>query len=138
MNVTLFATVLLTALVAAVPGRADDSFALGRASIVALGPEGGDTFGLEHIDKDQVVVLLQPRGEDCTLRFPLSVGETLRLRSGPGGSAEDLVCEASLLSIDTKARTQFSAKCSMQAASNERKCPPQSQEASTPLPGLHK
>jgi hypothetical protein len=134
MNVTLSATVVLAALAFAGPGRAAENFVVDRSSVVAFGTEGGDTFGLERVFKNRVFVLFQPRGEDCTLRFPLNVGETLRLRAGSDGTDKDLVCEASLLSIDKKSHTTFSARCSTEPASHDKKCPRQSTEASTPLP----
>lgn len=136
MKLALLASAVLMAVaVAATPGHADESFVVSPRSVVALGAEGGDTFGLERISRNGVVVLLQPRGEDCTLRFPLTVGESLLLRAGKPSGDEDLVCEASLLSVTRGAKTEFSARCSMQPASVEKKCPPSAIEASRLDPG---
>lgn len=102
--------------------RADNLIAVTTSSAVSFGAEGGDTFGLEEVSSRNVMVLLSPRGEDCTLRFPLEIGESLLLRSGPGQGAQ-IVCEAALVSIEPGSRAQFSYACNDQTVSNEPKCP---------------
>ncbi len=63
--------------------KADDTFAVTRTSIVSLGAQGGDTFSFERISPQtrEVVVLLRPKGENCTFRFPVGIGEYVLLRT---------------------------------------------------------
>jgi hypothetical protein len=74
------------------------------------------------------VVLLRPKGEDCTFRFPLSVGRSVQLRS-EDASGQSLLCWATLRSITDGKRAQFGADCKAQPRSDERKCPPEGDAA---------
>ena len=106
-------------------GHTDETSTLTPNSVAAFGTMGGDTFGIERISKDSVVVLVRPSGEDCTLRFPINIGESLSLRA----DGQSMLCQASLVSTDQDKKAQFSARCTPQISSNERKCPPQSSSA---------
>lgn len=103
-------------------GYAGETFTVTPSKVVSFGT-GGDTFGLDRVSEDTVLVLVRPRGEDCTLRFPLRVGESLFLRT-VGGGGQSLLCEASLVSVVDATSARFSARCRRQATSTDRKCPP--------------
>jgi hypothetical protein len=94
----LLSLVLVVALTCAC--QADDTFAVTRTSIVSLGAEGGDTFSFERISPEtrEVVVLLRPKGENCTFRFPVGIGEHVLLRT-TDNLGESLLCRASLVSV---------------------------------------
>jgi hypothetical protein len=110
--------------------RADETFSVAPEQAVTIGGGTGDTFGVESLSqKDrQAVVLLRPKGEDCTFRFPLSVGRSVQLRS-EDVSGQSLLCRATLRSIGDDKRAQFAADCKPQPRSNERKCPPEGDAA---------
>jgi hypothetical protein len=111
--------------------QADDTFAVTRTSIVSLGAEGGDTFSFERISPEsrEVVVLLRPKGENCTFRFPVGIGENVLLHT-TNNLGEFLLCRASLVSVLDDGTARFSAECVPQPPSNERKCPPPPNSAS--------
>jgi hypothetical protein len=125
----LLSLVLVVALTCAC--QADDTFAVTRTSIVSLGAEGGDTFSFERISPEtrEVVVLLRPKGENCTFRFPVGIGEHVLLRT-TDNLGESLLCRASLVSVIDDGTARFSAECTPHAPSNERKCPPPPNSAS--------
>jgi hypothetical protein len=112
--------------------QAKDTFAVTRTSIVSLGAEGGDTFSFERISPEtrEVVVLLRPKGENCTFRFPVGIGEYVLLRT-TDNLGESLLCRASLVSVLDNGTARFSAECTEHAPSNERKCPPPPSSASS-------
>jgi hypothetical protein len=111
--------------------QADDTFAVTRTSIVSLGAEGGDSFSFERISPEtrEVVVLLRPKGENCTFRFPVGIGEHVLLRT-TDNLGEPLLCRASLVSVIDDGTARFSAECTSQAPSNQRECPPGPNSAS--------
>ena len=111
--------------------QADDTFAVTRTSIVSLGAEGGDSFSFERISPEtrEVVVLLRPKGENCTFRFPVGIGEHVLLRT-TDNLGEPLLCRASLVSVIDDGTARFSAECTPQASSNQRECPPPPNSAS--------
>ena len=124
MNYAFLLSLVLVVLLTCVC-RADDTFLVTGTSIVSLGAEGGDTFSFERISSEsrEVVVLLRPKGENCTFRFPVSIGESVMLRT-MNNLGEPLLCRASLVSVKSDGTARFSADCTPHAASNERKCPP--------------
>ena len=95
--------------------RADELLTVTPASVVAFGRDGGDTFGLQRLSRDTVIVLVRPRGEVCTLRFPLNVGESLLLRA-TASDGQPLVCKASLVSVVEGSSAEFSYRCSIEAS----------------------
>src|ERR1700730_12592022 len=109
------------------PAHADDT--------VTIGDGDGDSFMLERIspNDNSVVVLLRPKGEDCTFRFAVDVGRSVQLRiDSPLGPS--FLCEATLRPIvDTKS-VQFRAACAERPASAERRCPPGSGTAAATTP----
>jgi hypothetical protein len=76
----------------------------------------------------QAVVLLRPKGEDCTFRFPLAVCRSVQLRS-LDASGQSLLCSATLRSIVDDKRALFGADCTAQPRSDELKCPPEGDAA---------
>ena len=109
---------------------ADETFSVAPEQAVTIGGGAGDTFGVESLSqKDRMaVVLLRPKGEDCTFRFPLSVGRSVQLRS-EDASGQSLLCSATLRSISDDKRALFGADCTPQPRSKERKCPPEGDAA---------
>jgi hypothetical protein len=133
------ALTLCTVLAVAMPCalRAEGTFPVTRSSVISFGEGGGDAFGLDGISRDDatVLVLIQPQGESCTLRFPIRIGEVLKLRASDA-KGHPLVCEASLVSITDEATARFSSRCSEQAARDtEPKCPSEPTSASATGPG---
>ena len=125
MNHALLLSLVPLALTLTCACQAEDTFAVTRTSIVSLGAEGGDTFSFERISPEsrEVVVLLRPKGENCTFRFPVGIGESVLLRT-TDNLGESLLCRASLVSVIDDGTARFSAECTPHAPSNERKCPP--------------
>ena len=79
---------------------------------VTIGDGNGDSFMLERIspNDNSVVVLLRPKGEDCTFRFPVDVGRSVQLRiDSPLG--QSFLCQATLRPIVDSQSVQFSAAC---------------------------
>ena len=132
MNHALLLALVVLAFALPCAGQADDTFAVTRTSIVSLGAEGGDTFSFERISPEtrEVVVLVRPKGENCTFRFSVHIGESVLLRT-TDNLGESLLCRASLVSVVDDGTARFSAECTPHAPSNERKCPPPPNSAST-------
>ena len=105
---------------------ADETFSVAPEQAVTIGGGEGDTFGVESLSqKDRMaVLLLRPKGEDCTFRFPLFIGRSVQLRS-EDASGQSLLCRATLRSIIDDKRAQFAADCTPQPRPTERKCPPE-------------
>jgi hypothetical protein len=123
MNRALLGYWVFLATLFASAGYADDTFTVTRSTVVSFGRQGGDTFGVDRISQDTAFVLIRPRGESCTLRFPLGVGERLFLRT-VDGDGQPVVCEASLVALVDDTAARFSARCRRQITSTDRKCPP--------------
>jgi len=102
---------------------ADETLAVSTESVVEFGSQGGDSFTLERVSHNGVVALLNPHGEDCTLRFPINTGESMLVSAGMT-DGQQLVCTVSLDSIVDSSTAIFSYRCSSQSPSKERKCPP--------------
>jgi hypothetical protein len=117
--IPLFAVLLLT------PANAEDTFTVLPQQAVTIGEGKGDSFIVERISPKEhtVVVLLRPKGEDCTFRFAVDVGRSVQLRiDSPVG--QSFLCQATLRPIVNSQSVQFSAACAERPASQERKCPP--------------
>ena len=97
------------------------AFLVSPSQVVTLGVDG-DTFGIDHFAGDSAVILIRPKGESCTLRFPLSIGESLFIRTSDS-DGRSMLCEAKLISIMQDQAAQFSAGCGPQVTSEDRKCP---------------
>ncbi len=91
------------------------------ATVVALGAIGDEVSIEGAPDSASAVVLVNPYGEDCTLRFILNVGESLLLRASAEGGQEAL-CELGLASIVNSSTAQFVYSCVNQAWNTEPKC----------------
>ena len=98
------------------------SFLVTPSKIVELGTNG-DAFGLDKLVGDTAFILIRPKGEACTLRFPIRVGESLFIRTSDTDGRLTL-CEATLVSIVHDNSARFTARCSLQATSSDPKCPP--------------
>ena len=115
---------LYAVLLIAVPAsaRTDELFKITDQSHVALG-DGGDSFGMETpAATGEVVILLNPDGEDCTLRFPLRQGEAFRLFVRDGQD-HTLACEISLSGTAEDQSATFSSRCSEADTAASRRCP---------------
>jgi hypothetical protein len=99
----------------------DEMFTITAQSHVALG-DGGDSFGMEAPDKQHVVILLNPDGEDCTLRFPLRQGEAFRMFVRQGLD-QKLACEVSLNTTGKKDSATFTSRCIMAEPDGNPRCP---------------
>ena len=102
--------------------RTDEMFTVAPRSEVMLGEEGGDTFGMESQLPNHVVILLNPAGEDCTLRFPLRTGERFQLRIR-AGLDQTLACEVSLNATGKGNSATFNSRCEQSEASAKPRCP---------------
>lgn len=109
--------------VMALPATAhtDEMFTITAQSHVALG-DGGDSFGMEPASKQHVMILLNPDGEDCTLRFPLRQGEAFRMFVRQGLD-QKLACEVSLSMTGKKETATFTSRCVMAEPDSSRRCP---------------
>ena len=67
----------LTSLLAVAAAEAEDSFTVLPRQVVSIGDGNGDTFLLESISRNSVMLLLRPKGEDCNFRFQLVVGRSV-------------------------------------------------------------
>jgi hypothetical protein len=123
----VFRTILLFSGLLLGPAGADDTFTVLPQQAVSLGEGNGDSFMLEAIspNDNSVVVLLRPKGEDCTFRFPVSVGQSVQLRID-SRLGQSFLCEATLRPVVNAGGVQFRARCAEKPASYERKCPPAS------------
>jgi hypothetical protein len=88
-----------------------------------FGGKGGDALSLEKVTPTGAVVLLNPHGETCTLRFPMKIGEKVYLRGVTVGD-QQAVCEVLLVSASEAPSAIFTFECLNQTPSAERKCPP--------------
>jgi hypothetical protein len=109
------------------PLEEGQSFIVTPSKVVELGTNG-DAFGIDHFAGDTAVILIRPRGEACTLRFPIRVGESLFIRTSDTEGRSTL-CEAKLVSIVQEAGARFTAHCSPQDTSTEPKCPDETQDS---------
>ena len=116
---------LVLAVAPVAPPHADGTFTVTLEQAVTIGGGDGDTFGVERISRtdNTVTVLLRPRGEDCTFRFSVGVGQSVQLRTD-GSDGQSLLCWATLRLIIDDTRVQFAADCAERPSSTERKCPP--------------
>jgi hypothetical protein len=92
--------------------------------MVTIGEGNGDSFMVERISpkENTVVVLLRPKGEDCTFRFVVDVGQSVQLRiDTPLG--QSFLCETTLRPIVDAQSVQFRAECAERPANQERKWP---------------
>ena len=101
---------------------ADDTVEVTPWTVAEFGGQGGDSLALEKITASGAVVLLNPQGEDCTLRFSMSIGEKVKVR---GATIEDhqAVCEILLRSTTETPSAVFVFECLDQTPLIERKCP---------------
>jgi hypothetical protein len=55
---------------------------------VTIGKGKGNSFMVQQIspEENSVVVLLRPKGEDCTFRFVVDMGHSVQLRRHPARS----------------------------------------------------
>jgi hypothetical protein len=135
MAMPVFRIILLFSALLLVPARADDTFTVLPQQAVTIGDGNGDSFMLERIspNDNSVVVLLRPKGEDCTFRFAVDVGRSVQLRiDSPLG--QSFLCQATLRPIVDSQSVQFSAACAEKPASAERRCPPGSGTATATPP----
>ena len=88
-----------------------------------FGGKGGDALSLEKITPKGAVVLLNPNGETCTLRFAMKIGEKVSLRGATIGN-QQAICEVLLLSVTESPSAIFSYECLNQTPITERRCPP--------------
>lgn len=115
---------LTLVLLVAVPAsaRTDEMFTLNPTSQVMLGEEGGDTFSVEPPGSDEVTILLNPAGEDCTLRFPLRKGEAFELRIR-GGLNQTLGCQVALSGTGKDKTATFVSSCVETQDAGAPRCP---------------
>jgi hypothetical protein len=117
--------ILLTSVFLLRPANAEDTFTVLPQQAVSIGEGKGDSFMVERISpkENALVVLLRPKGEDCTFRFVVDVGQSVQLRiDTPLG--QSFLCETTLRPIVDAQSVQFRAECAERPASQERKCPP--------------
>lgn len=114
--------------------RADDTFSVAPQQAVSIGGDQGDTFAVEEISRadNQVVVLMRPKGEDCTFRFAVNPGTSLQLRTQTE-DGQTFLCKATLRPIIDDATAQFAAECNERAPDEGPRCPPV-KDASAPRP----
>lgn len=102
--------------------RTDELFTLTPQSEVALG-DGGDTFGMEAPPSTRgVVILLNPDGEDCTLRFAMRPGEGFHIFVR-AGIDQKLRCHVSLNNTAEGETATFTSHCEQVEALGGRRCP---------------
>jgi hypothetical protein len=106
------------------PALAQETVELTPWTAAEFGGEGGDALSLERITRSGAVVLLNPHGEDCTLRFAMKIGEKVRLRGATIGD-QQTVCEVLLVSATESPSAIFTYECLNQTPSAERRCPRQ-------------
>jgi hypothetical protein len=104
------------------PLEEGQSFVVMPSQVVELGTNG-DAFGIDNLIDDTAVILIRPRGESCTLRFPIRTGESLFIRTSDS-DGRSILCEAKLVSIVYDVGARFTTHCSGQATSSDPKCPP--------------
>lgn len=102
--------------------RTDELFTIGPQSEVALG-DGGDTFGMEVPQSNTgVVILFNPDGEDCTLRFAMRPGEGFHMFVR-AGLDQKLRCHVSLNTTAEGQSATFTSHCEQVEKLGERRCP---------------
>lgn len=114
---------LLTVIALTCVAYGDETLAVSTASVVEFGGRGGDAFTLDAVSRDSVVVLLNPHGEDCTLRFPLNIGESMQI-GAVTDDGDKQACTISLVSIINASTGLFSYSCANQSLSDQPRCPP--------------
>ena len=114
---------LLIAIALTCVAYADETLVVNTASVVEFGGRGGDAFTLETVSRNSVVVLLNPHGEDCTLRFVLNIRESMPI-SAVTKDGQKQACTVSLVSIVNTSTGIFSYRCSNQSLPDEPRCPP--------------
>lgn len=120
LKVVLLAGAILT--MGPVPGAAaDETLEVSPWTVAEFGGKGGDSLSLEKITSRGAIVLLNPHGESCTLRFPMSIGEKVQVR-GATVADEQAVCEVLLRSTTEAPSAIFVFECLNQTPSFERKC----------------
>lgn len=129
-SAALFGLLLAVTPLAAAP-YADEAFTVTPGQAVSIGGGDGDAFAVERISRNDnaVVVLLHPKGEDCTFRFSVNVGQSVQLRT-QASDGQSFLCKATLRPIIDDSRAQFAAECAEQSHADERKCPPDSNAGS--------
>lgn len=114
---------MLTAITLTCVACAEETLSLNTASVAEFGSRGGDTFTLEVVSRDRVVVLLNPGGEDCTLRFALRIRESMQV-SAVTDDGQLQRCIASLVSIADASTGKFAIICSDKRLPDPPRCPP--------------
>lgn len=111
----------LTILASPHGARGDEVFTIRPQSQVVLGEEGGDTFAVISGTRGEVIVEVNPAGEDCALRFALRKGEqfALRIRSG---AEQTLSCRIGLSGIGKDQSVTFLSSCEAAATASEPRC----------------
>jgi hypothetical protein len=119
----VLAVLALTAGIAS--ARAEDTFSVAPQQAVSIGGDHGDTFAVEQISRadNNVVVLMRPKGEDCTFRFTVNPGTALQLRTETL-DGQTFLCKATLRPIVDDGTAQFAAECSERATEEALRCPP--------------
>lgn len=137
-RIAALAAMLVPADAKAVPQSADlarpaalPTIELTPERVVALGAFGDEASIEGARDSHSVVVLVNPYGEDCTLRFVVSVGESLVLRAGTEDGEQEL-CEFGLTAVVDRSTARFVYSCSRQPWSRDRKCSA-AEQSQTPL-----
>jgi hypothetical protein len=117
-------------LAAALSQDTPDTISIAPQQAITFGGGDGDSFAIEQIspNDNSVMVLLRPKGENCTFRFPMSVGRSVQLRADTP-SGQSLLCKATLRPITSDGSAEFGAECNEEARSDERKCPPEGDTA---------
>lgn len=92
-------------------------------TVAEFGGPGGDALSIEKVSRTGVILLLNPHGEECTLRFPMKIGEKIRVR-GATVNEQQAVCEVLLISTTEEPSAVFSFECLSQTPSTKRTCPP--------------
>jgi hypothetical protein len=118
----LFCTTWVVCAALLSPLEEGQSLLVTPSQVVDIGING-DAFGIDNLIDDTAVVLIRPRGEACTLRFPIRIGESLFLRTSDS-DGRSILCEAKLVSIVYNQAAQFTTHCSGQITSTDLKCPP--------------
>jgi hypothetical protein len=105
------------------PEAAVETLELTRETVATFGDSHSDALGIEDAAGEAgITVLVSPDGEDCTLRFPVQVGESLMLRASSAVEGP-VVCEATLVSVGAGASAQFAYRCEARAWAPEQLCP---------------
>src|SRR5262245_57409540 len=98
----------------------DEMFTVTPKSHVALG-DGGASLCMEAASKQEVMILLNPDGEDCTLRFPLRQGEAFRIFVRQGLD-QKLACDVSLSTTGQQEQSAtFTSRCVLAEATGDRR-----------------